>query len=200
MQLQQMPVRVKEVAEKAVLGIKTNPAIQGIMRYAKLERILAFVCSLIPILLIIFDGLNIRGSISAYYDMKFNQMYYYLLTIAAMMFIVNGVIKQKKFYNTVLGLMLSGVILFNHEDTVAKWFHWLFAIAFFAGNAIVMLYYSSKIMLWVKVCLVFVMAVSLLAWWPLKLITVFWAEWISLLMITIHYLQDINLRKIFMKT
>ncbi|NIP39801.1 MAG: hypothetical protein GWO07_16235 [Candidatus Dadabacteria bacterium] len=97
MQLQQIPIKVKGAVNKAVEGFKDNSAVQGVIRYAKLETILASVCSLIPVLLITFDGLNIRDSISAYYKMEFNQVYYYFLTLAAMMFIVNGVIKHKKF-------------------------------------------------------------------------------------------------------
>ncbi len=93
--------------------------------------------------------------------------------------------------------MLSGVILFNHQDS--KWIHGFFEVAFFVGNALVMLIYSSLIVRWFKVCLVFVMAISLIALWPLKLITVFYAEWISLLMITINYLQEIKLPKILLK-
>lgn len=197
MQLRQMvSTKLKGAAANAVQRFKNNPAVQRIKRYAKLERLLACVCGVIPILFIIFDDFSIRDSISAYYSMKSNQVYYYFLTVAAMMFIVNGVIKKQRFYNTILGIMLTGVILFNHVD--AEWVHKVFAVAFFAGNALVMLFYSSMVTRKIKLYLVVVMAISLLAWW-LHLITIFWAEWISLVMITIHYMQDISLRKVFLK-
>jgi hypothetical protein len=194
-----MPARVKETGNKAVQWAKNNPAVQVVMRYAKLETILASVCCLIPILLIIFDGFNKRDSISEYYNMKFNQVYYYFLTVAAMMFIVNGVIKKQRFYNTILGIMLTGVILFNHEGEISNFFHFTFAALFFLGNGFVMLKYSSMITRKWKIFFAFVMLLSFLSWKPFGFISLFTAEWISLLMITIHYLQEIEPGKTFIK-
>ena len=69
--------------------------VQGVKRFAKLERVLAFVCLFIPAFLIWFDNGPIRESISAYYNMKVNQIFYFPLTVASMLFVVNGVVKQR---------------------------------------------------------------------------------------------------------
>ena len=99
----------------------------GVKRFARLERVLAAVCILAPALMILFDGGTVRGSISDYYKMKNNQLYYFPMTMLAMLFIVNGVVKRQHVYNTFLGVMLAGVILFNKND--ASWIHTAFAIA-----------------------------------------------------------------------
>ena len=48
---------------------KVASAIDGVKRFARLERVLAMVCISIPALLILFDDGQIRNSISEYYDM-----------------------------------------------------------------------------------------------------------------------------------
>ena len=58
-------------------------AIQRIKDFAKLERVLAGVCIFTPALLIAFDNGPIRNSISAYYNMVQNQIFYVPLTIAS---------------------------------------------------------------------------------------------------------------------
>jgi hypothetical protein len=108
---------------------------RGVRRFAKLESVLAFVCLLTPVLLILFDDRTIRDSISAYYDMEENQIFYVPLAVVAMLFVVNGVVKEKHAYNTILGVSLAGVILFNHDDF--NILHGIFASTFFAGNAFV---------------------------------------------------------------
>lgn len=161
---------------------------QGIVRYARLERVLAAVCLVIPALLMGFDDGPIRDSISAYYDMEENQVFYFSLTVAAMLFIVNGVVKEKRAYNTVLGIMLAGLILFNHED--ASLLHASFAAAFFVGNAVVILVYSSKKERWFKAILVAVIALSMLGYFVFAWFTLFWAEWLSFSIIALHYILE----------
>jgi len=163
---------------------------QGIMRFAKLERNLAFVCIFTPLFLIIFDSYvePIRGSISAYYNMGQNQIFYFLLTVAAMLFIVNGVVKEKHIYNVVLGIALAGVLLFNCDDFSLV--HNIFAIAFFGGNAVVIVVFSSKKERWFKALLVGIILVTMACWWYFDAFTLFWAEWISLVIIAIHYILE----------
>ena len=161
---------------------------QTVARLAKLERILAFVRLFTPALLIWSDDGPIRSSISAYYNMRENQLYYFPLTVASMLFVVNGVVKNKHIYNTLLGVMLAGVILFNHDDFSRL--HAVSAVGFFAGNAVVMVVYSSKKERWFKLLLVAGIALSLIGWLLLRWFTLFWAEWLSFGIIALHYILE----------
>ncbi len=163
-------------------------AVDGITRFAKLERVIAAVCLLIPALLVWFDDGRIRDSISAYYNMHSDQMFYFPLTVASMLFVVNGVVKERHLYNTFLGLMLAGVILFNYIDR--KTLHYVFATAFFGGNAVVILVFSSKKELWFKALLVAGIALAMLGCFVFKWFPLFWAEWFSLGIIALHYILE----------
>src|SRR5687767_14255453 len=90
------------------------PIVDPIKNFAKLERILAADRVLTPALLILVDdGPDaIRGSISAYHDVNVPQAYYYPLTVAAMLFIVNGVLKT----------VVDGVATNGH------WYNWVLGV------------------------------------------------------------------------
>ncbi len=163
-------------------------AVDGITRFAKLERVLAAVCLFIPAFLIWFDNGRIRDSISAYYNMKEGEMFYFPLTVASMLFVINGVVKERHVYNSLLGVMLAGVILFNLDD--AKVPHYIFASAFFGGNAVVILLFSSKKERWFKAILVAGIALSMLGCFVFGWFTLFWAEWLSFAPIALHYILE----------
>jgi hypothetical protein len=167
---------------------KVSELSDGIKRFAKLERVLAALCLLTPALLIYFDNGTIRASLSSYFDMRLNQAYYFPLTMISMLFIVNGVIKNKKLYNTVLGVLMAGLILIDHDSS--KLFHYLFAIGFFLGNAVVILVYSSKKELWFKAIMVGVMVCGILLHIVFSWFTLFWAEWLSMGIISLHYILE----------
>lgn len=155
--------------------------------YARFERVLAAVLSLTPLFLIIFDGGMVRSSISEYYDMDLEQIFYVLLTVAAMLFIVNGVIKKEHSYNTTLGVLLAGVILFNIDDT--NLIHNFFAITFFAGNAIVIAFFSKGALRF-KGTLLGVLGAAVVLFLIFDWFDVFWLEWVSLAAIAVHYILD----------
>jgi hypothetical protein len=180
------PVKLRQTVSSTVQGVART--VQGVARFAKLERVLAAICLLIPAFLVGFDDGPIRESISAYYDMEESQVFYFPLTMAAMLFVVNGVVKQRRAYNTILGLMLAGVILFNHDDFSTL--HTLFAFAFFAGNAVVILVFSSKKERWFKALLVAGIVLSMLALFFVDWMTLFWAEWLSFGIIALHYILE----------
>lgn len=158
-----------------------------VTKFARLERILAVVCVLSPLIMIIGDNGNIRPSISAYYDLKNSVVFYVPLTMAFMLFLVNGLIKKQKSYNTILGVCLAGLVIFNHEDFHTV--HLISAAAFFLGNAFVIVWYTSKKELWFKIILVAIIIITL-GLSILGIISVFWAEWISLLIIGTHYILE----------
>lgn len=167
--------------------ISTASAVQNIKDFAKLERVLAAFCITTPALLILGDNGSVRESISAYYNMEKSVLYYVPLSIAFMLFVVNGVVKEKTYYNTYLGAALAGLVLFNHDDFT--FVHFLFAGAFFLGNAAVIVIFTPKKELWFKLLLVAIIAAALIAW-SLNAISLFWAEWISLAIIGWHYILE----------
>ena len=179
MQLREITLLTQKAAAKTFNQVE---------RYARLERILAFICMLVPAAFILLDEGNIRYSISCYYNMDNNQFYYFPLTVASMLFIVNGVMKKKHWYNTFLGIMLAGVILFNQNDSSLA--HYICAVSFFAGNAVVILVFSPKKELWFKILIVALIILALLGYGVFHWFKLFWAEWISFALISIHYILE----------
>jgi hypothetical protein len=164
-------------------------------RLARFEIGLAAACLLVPLFLIGFDSWHVRGSISAYWDMTQHQIFYYGLTVAAMLFVVRGARSGRHWYSAGLGLALSGVILFN-EEFWQPW-HGIFAALFFAGGIVAIEIYSqgewaSK----VRVPLLVLSVAVILAWKPLGLISLFWAEWLAMFALaahfTVHALEEIR--------
>jgi hypothetical protein len=165
----------------------TARATNRIKDFVQLETGLATLCIIAPALMIMGDNGNIRASISAYYDMTENVLYYVPLTVAFMLFIVNGVIKHKKFYNVILGISLAVLVILNYRHF--PYIHLLAVAVFFIGNAVVMVKYTSKDELWFKSLLVAIIITSILAW-SFGYISLFWAEWISLSIIGWHYILE----------
>ena len=149
---------------------------------------MATVCVLTPLFLWFFDGFQIRDSISAYYDMEENQIFYVPLTVVVMLFVVNGVVKHQTFYNTVLGVALAGLVLFNHDDFNVL--HGIFVVTFFGGNVIVILFFSSMKKWWFRAPIVAGIVLSLLGHFVFGWFSLFWAEWASLLIIAGHYVIE----------
>jgi len=155
--------------------------------FALFERVLAGVCLLTPLVLIGLDGWPARNSISAYYSIAGNQWFYFLLTAAVMMFVVNAFVREQHYYNLVLGIGLALIVLFNHKDSVVA--HFAGVILFFAGNVVVIALFSRGPGLKIKLTFLAVMTLALVAlllpWW-----TLFWAEWLSMAAIAGHFLLD----------
>ena len=180
-------MKVPEPVSSALHAV--DQTLDAITRFAKLERVVAVICLLTPFLLLQYDEVpGIRESISHYYSMKQNQLYYFPLTMLAMLFIVNGVVKDKSRYNTLLGVALAGVILFNRDAFQTT--HKIFAVLFFGGNGAVILAFSSKKERWFKLLMVGVILLTMIAHFGFHWITLFWAEWISFGVIALHYILE----------
>lgn len=120
--------------------------LQGLFRF---ERLLAALLTLLPFGLWFADtdyrntycpqpspppgpAANCRDSISAYHDMADANWFYIPLTIAAIMFIVNGLVRAAGHnHNAWLGFALLGVLAFDHENE--RTLHYIFAVIFFAS-------------------------------------------------------------------
>jgi hypothetical protein len=182
-------VDVQVVTSSAINGAKVLPG--ELRRFARLERNLGAALVLTPALLIWVDAgpATVRDSISAYHDVGAPSAFYVPLTVGAMLFFVNGIVREAHIYNTLLGLALSGVILFDHDGGTSVP-HAVFAVAFFGGNVLVMMFFSTNKSTRLKVAFVGVIAAAIALWIWTKFFTLFWAEWVSLAIIAVHYILD----------
>lgn len=165
---------------------------RSLQSYGKLERVLALFCVASPLLMIAGDGWNTRGSISAFYDMTAAALFYFPLTVAAVLFLVNGFVKGQNLYNAWLGVALSGVVLFNYQDFPVL--HGVFAGIFFVGNALAMVLLSKNVSARFRIGVLVGVVLAFLAWQPLGWYSLFVAEWISLALIATHFLLDASTR------
>ena len=156
-------------------------------RLTKLEIILSTLLLFIPLILILATG-EIRPSISNYAYSSMNHLFATLLTIAGTMFIFNGTAYNTRWYNIALGLSLIGIALTPHYDFPI--IHYAFAGVFFVGSIIVMIAFSSKAQQPLKVYFGSLIIIGLLGHFWLNWYSLFWAEWIGMLPITIHYLGE----------
>ncbi len=175
-------------------------SLTGLKKWVKVEVALAAACMLTPLLLWIFyrdpnTGRRVlKDSISDYYDIDAGAAFYIPLTVAAMLFVVNGVIKKAHHYNWILGAMLLGVLAFNHDDF--DLLHMLFAGSFFLGNALVIWILAAPELLprrwwrYFRTGILAVIGVAVFLWWPLDVYSLFWAEALSLLAIGFHFILD----------
>jgi hypothetical protein len=197
MQLQAVVRGVGNVVSKV-----TSKAAASTKRFRRLEIGLAALCASSPILMIVFDScrdaLNtagvcvdeegIRSAISYYWDMPAAVAFYVPLTVAAMLFVVNGVLKKENEYNWVLGTALAVLVVFNTDQFNP--FHLAGVFVFFAGNVIVVGRAFAKNFLKIGVlgaaALFFVAGNLVDSDWSENWLL--WLEWASLLVIATHFI------------
>nr|WP_147374140.1 hypothetical protein [Allomuricauda lutimaris] len=145
-----------------------------------------------------------RSSISAYIEMERRHIFGMVFTIAAMLFIYNGVINldvsfqeqmyqfdfwQERGYNIVLGTVLFGVLLFPYN--VYPKTHYTFAFLFFIGCTLVIAFIHDKEDTVISYIIAAASILALVAHLiNKKWINLFWAEWIALTVIGIHFILE----------
>ena len=152
-----------------------------VKRLMKLELILSSFLVFIPLILRLIDG-RFRDSISNYAYMELNYFFVALLTVAGMMFIHNGSIWNRQFYNIILGASLIGVALTPHLDVPI--FHYIFASIFFVGSMAVMVISGGL----ARILFAILIAVGLAGHFVFGLYSLLFAEWIGMLPITVHFI------------
>jgi hypothetical protein len=167
------------------------PVVDPFRNFVRLERALAAILVLTPLLLLLVDDApgGVRASISSYHDIAAPEAFYLPLTVAAMLFVVNGVLKDGHWYNSAVGLLLSLLVVFDH-DGASRYPHFLGAAGFFVGNVAVMIWFSKDKPRRLVVGLVGTIVASIALWLVTDWFTLFWAEWVSLTIIATHYLLD----------
>ena len=182
MQMQQLKERLKSVAKTMVAPIDVLRN-----RLMNLEILLSILLIFTPAILIFLDG-SIRISISNYAYSSKSEWFVFLITLAASMFIYNGTAWRTKWYNIFLGISLAGVVLTPHLEF--EIIHLIFAIVFFAGSVFVMIYFSSKKQRLAKIiCGVFIL-LGIAGHFVFKWYSLFWAEWIGMLPISVHFIGE----------
>ena len=156
-------------------------------RLTKLEIILSTLLLFIPLILILATG-EIRPSISNYAYSNLNYLFATLLTLAGTMFIFNGTAYNTRWYNIVLGCSLIGVVLTPHLHLPIL--HYLFASIFFVGSVFCMVFFSSAQQRFIKLVAGAIITIGLIGHFAFNFYSLFWAEWIGMLPITIHYLGE----------
>jgi len=171
-----------------------------------LEFTLAIFCIIMPFILRLADDWEpFKSSISAYVIMDRRHIFGMVCTMAAMLFIYNGAIRltmkseyslrTKPFwkyhgYNVILGLLLFGVLLFpcNTNKTI----HLVFAIAFFLGCSLSIAFFGNgrfrKQRYIIAVLSIIALVIHII---DPTIISLFWAEWIALFVIGIHFILEV---------
>jgi hypothetical protein len=163
-------------------------AVHGVANLVKLEVVVTVICVFIPLILPFGDAWRLRPHISGYYDMEHAQYFYIPLTVAAMLFIVNGTVRGKHWYNLGLGLALLVLTFFNYENYTLV--HNISAGTFFIGNAAVFVIFTPKKELWFKILLALIMAVALAGHFLFGWYSLFFAESFSLWVIALHFVLE----------
>lgn len=169
------------------------------------EQLIAYICIFIPFFLYLADDQDgFRKSISAYVEMDNSYIFGFLLGIAAMLFIFNGALyfktiatdnpykkRRGKWYNIILGVALMGVVLIPYNGSLS-WLHYVFAILFFGGSGVVIFFFQhpnhqiiGKIM-----AVVSMFSLGYCVYDDYEHLNLFWAEWIALIIIGIHYILE----------
>lgn len=157
-------------------------------RLKKLLVISSSILFFFPLILLWSNDWIMRQSISNYAYADNNSVFYTILTLACLPFIVDGVWKNKKYYNIILGLSLVGVSLTPHLDYPIL--HYLFTGVFFIYGAFVMIYYSSKEQRPSKIIFGGIMAITLILAFFFKAMSVFIAEWIGISIYAFHFIGE----------
>lgn len=156
-------------------------------RLIKLHVILSVLLLFLPLILVVASG-EIRSSISNYAYSDVNYLFATLLTIAGTMFIFNGTAYNSRWYNIVLGCSIIGVALTPHYDYPI--IHYSLASVFFLGSVAAMIAYSSAKQRPLKLYFGIIIILALLLHFLFNWYSLFCAEWIGILPITIHYLGE----------
>ena len=155
--------------------------------FTQLKVIQALVFLLIPVILMLLNGGEILGSISAY--AYYTPMTFALsLTLAGALFFYDGYVERKRWYNLYVGVSLFGVVLFPHLDFPVT--HYTFAVIFFIGSLFNMVYFSSGRERFLKILTAVLVLFGMLGCFGFHWYSIYWAEWIGMLPISVHFILE----------
>lgn len=156
-------------------------------KFTEIKIIQGFAFILIPLFLYFLTG-EIRGSISDYAYSTAVMSFSVMLTLAGALFFYDGYVERKRFYNMIIGAALIGVVLTPHLEYAIL--HYIFASIFFIGSVFSMIYFSSKKQRPIKIVVGSVIILALLMYFIFNIFSLFWAEWIGMIPICLHYIGE----------
>jgi hypothetical protein len=159
---------------------------KGVKLFTKIQVIQAIAFLLIPFVLWWINGERL-DSISAYAHAT-PMPFAFSLTLAGSLFINDGIITQERWYNYIVGFSLFGVILFT--NTAYPVTHYIFASIFFLGSLFNMVFFSSDRERLIKSFVVVGAMVGLFGGFFLNWYSIFWAEFIGMIPISVHYVLE----------
>jgi len=158
-----------------------------INKFKTLNTTFGMLFFFIPLILIIVNQ-EVRQSISNYAYSQYNYWFYCLISLSGFLFVVNGWLDASRRYNIILGVSLIGVALTPHKNFPIT--HYLCAATFFLGSVYVMITFSSAKQRFYKIIAGIVIVTALCFSLVTKSISLFIAEWIGMLPISIHYVLE----------
>ncbi len=147
------------------------------------------------------NGWGFRYSLSEYAYGSKSYLFGLLYCMAAMLFIYNGFVYQKRrrelriqkkghWTNIFTGLCLIGVVFY--PESANKTWHYIFSIGFFVGNIIAMLFpkeNETNTFKTTRRIMALVIALALIVHLVFNWYSLLWAEWISLAMIASYLIM-----------
>lgn len=145
--------RVNAVPDMGQRGVEFYR--RRIARFTRYEQVIALLLMAIPCVLLRYGDdtpltmpcesgspNTCRDSISAFYDMSHEPLFYMPLTIAAVLFFSNAVLRRENWWNALVGIALAGVVFFDHDAYDLA--HTIFAAVFFLTTMVIVSWYLPK--------------------------------------------------------
>ena len=192
-------------------------AIKKISLRSQFEIAMAAFLVMTPLLLRLADPIGkFRDSISAYIRMDNSHYFGIYLTMAAMLFLINGFAffkkgsingeylydKHGRWYNVILGFSLLGVAFVPYDLKGWCILHFIFAGIFFLGSAIaIVIFTSNRHRKWGWIMLLVILFALLLHFGPKygiifpkgkEILSLLFAEWIGMGVIAVNYILETN--------
>lgn len=159
---------------------------QNLKYFTKLKVIQALSFLGIPLMLMCAHN-EILPSISHYAHAK-PMLFAVLLTMAACLFLYDGYVEPKRRYNLIPAIGLFGLTLFPNitwDNT-----HYTFTVMFFIGSLFNMVYFSSREERWWKILTALLVLFGMAGCFIFDWYSIFWAEWIGMIPISIHFVLE----------
>ena len=138
---------------------------------------------IVPILVVCNEGVWLN-SISAY--VNYTPVAFGALFMAAfLLFFEDGFVNRERRYNLTIGLSLLLIMVFNHLTYPI--IHYLFAIYFFIGSQVFMIWKSSKEQRWWKILISIGVNIAGVLCFVFNLFSILTFEWIAMLPMSVHF-------------
>lgn len=154
--------------------------------FSKVKVIQALAFLLIPLVLYLLNG-DLLSSISAYVNYT-PVAFTFMLTLAACLFIYDGLTTEERWYNIYIGASLFGVITLNHLDYPIL--HYTFAVVFFIGSLVNMVAFSSTSERLLKFLTAIAVLFGMSGCFIFNWYSIYWAEWIGMVPISAHFILE----------